>query len=256
MVESDPSPFVKLIARGTRVQGLSFAQGRDPAAPGCGASRIHPRCKRAALEQRFGPCPFTPEQPPRRGRSEARDRAERELISDPRWALRDAQRILDHARMRSEYAQYRDRFFGERHEATAERREAAWEREQMQRRCEAKRRREARLLLRAVAWQLAYWSIDVVINRRCAHGYDAARVRWEATKIVLASERKLMREEKPMDYGSFVTQRARAGDLGAQRVLGGFEAQVRDRHERTAEAPSRPVTLEQVLERLQSFARK
>ena len=61
---------VKLIARGTRVQGLAFAQGRDPGAPGCGASRIHPRCKKAALEQRFGPCPFTPEQPPKRSRSE------------------------------------------------------------------------------------------------------------------------------------------------------------------------------------------
>ncbi len=35
---------VKLIVRGTRVQGLAFAQGRDPGAPGCGASRIRPRC--------------------------------------------------------------------------------------------------------------------------------------------------------------------------------------------------------------------
>ncbi len=42
---------VKLIARGTRVQGLAFAQGRDLGAPGCGASRIHPRCKKATLEQ-------------------------------------------------------------------------------------------------------------------------------------------------------------------------------------------------------------
>ncbi|MGB6713014.1 MAG: relaxase/mobilization nuclease domain-containing protein [Candidatus Cybelea sp.] len=41
---------VKLIARGARVQGLAFARGRDPGAPGCGASRIHPRCKKAALE--------------------------------------------------------------------------------------------------------------------------------------------------------------------------------------------------------------
>ena len=48
---------VKLIQRGTRVQGLAFAAGRDPEAPGCGASRIHPRCKKAALEQRFGPFP-------------------------------------------------------------------------------------------------------------------------------------------------------------------------------------------------------
>jgi Relaxase/Mobilisation nuclease domain len=250
---------VKLIARGTRVQGLAFAQGRDPGAPGCGASRIHPRCKKAALEQRLGPCPFaTPEQPPKRSRSSVRDRAEHEAHTDPRWALRDAQRIVDHARTRSEYAGYRDRFFGERHAATAARREAAWEREHMQRRCEAKRRREARLLLRAVARlaargavarQLAYWSIDTIINRRRAHEYDAGRVRWEATKIVLASERRLMREEKPMDYRSFVAQRARIGDLSAQRVLDGLEAPAR-RHERSMEAPSQPVTLAEVRERL------
>jgi Relaxase/Mobilisation nuclease domain len=119
---------VKLIARGARVQGLAFAQGPEPGPPGCGASRIHPRCKKATLEQRFGACPFMPEQPPKRSRSSLRDRAEREANTDPRWALRDAQRIADHARMRSEYAQYRDRFFGERHEATATRRDAAWER--------------------------------------------------------------------------------------------------------------------------------
>jgi hypothetical protein len=251
--------IVKLIARGTRVQGLAFAQGRDPGAPGCGASRIHPRCKKAALEQRFGPCPFTPEQLPKRGRSEVRDRAEREAHADPRWALRDAQRIVDHARLRSEYAQYRDRFFGERYQATATRREAAWEREHMQRQCEAKRRREARLLLRAVARlaargavarQLAYWSIDTVINRRRAHEYDVGRVRWEATKIVLASERKLMREEKPLDYRSYVTGRTRAGDLGAQRVCDAFDAPTHNRRERTAAAPSQPVTLDQLRERV------
>ena len=250
---------VKLIARGTRVQGLAFAQGRDRGAPGCGASRIHPRCKKAALEQRFGACPFTAEQPPRHGRSELRDRAEREARTDPRWALRDAQRIVDHARMRSEYAQYRERFFGERHEATITRREAAWEGERVQRRCEAKRRREARLLLRAVARlaargavarQLAYWSIDTIMNRRRAHEYDAGRVRWEATKIVLASERTLMCEGKPMDYRSFVTQRARAGDLAAQRVLDGLKAPERNRRERATEAPSQPVTLDQLRRRL------
>ncbi len=250
---------VKLIARGTRVQGLAFAQGRDPGAPGCGASRIHPRCKKAALEQRFGPCPYTPEWPPKRGRREVRDRAEREANTDPRWALRDAQRIVDHARTRSEYAQYRDRFFGERHRATADRRAAAWERERVRRQCEAKRRREARLLLRAVARlatrgaiarQLAYWSVDAVIGRRRTREYDAGRVRWEATKIVLASERKLVREEKPMDYRSFVAQRARAGDPAAQRVLDALEAPANNRHERTAEATSQPVTLEQVRERL------
>ena len=250
---------VKLIARGTRVQGLAFAQGRDPGASGCGASRIHPGCKKAALEQRFGPCPFMPEQPPKRSRSIVRDRAEREATTDPRWALRDAQCIVDHARMRSEYAGYRDRFFGERHAATAARREAAWEREQMQRRCEAQRRREARLLLRAVARlaargavarQLAYWSIGVVINRRRAHEYGAARVRWEATKIVLASERTSAREKKPLDYRLYVVQRARAGDLGAQRVCDAFDAPVRNRHGRTPEAQLQPATLEQVRERL------
>ncbi len=250
---------VKLIARGTRVQGLAFAQGRDPGAPGCGASRIRPRCKKAALEQRFGPCPFTPEQPPKRSRSSLRDRAEREANTDPRWALRDAQRIVDHARMRSEYTQYRSRFFGERHEATAARREVAWERESLQRRCEAKRRREGRLLLRAVARlaargavarQLAYWSIDTIMNRRRTHEYDAGRVRWAATKIVLASERRLRRLEKPMDYRSFVAERARAGDLGAQRVLVGLEATAHNRHERPTKAPSQPVPLDQVRERL------
>ena len=250
---------VKLIARGTRVQGLAFAQGRDPGAPGCGASRIHPRCKKAALEQRFGPCPFTPEQPPKRSRSSLRDRAERDANSDPRWALRDAQRIVDHARMRSEYTQYRSRFFGERHEATAARRDVAWERESLQRRCEAKRRREARLLLRAVARlaargavtrQLAYWSINTIINRRRTHEYDAGRVRWQATKIVLASERRLRRLEKPMDYRSFVAERARAGDLAAQRVLVQLETPAHNRRERITEAPSWPVTLDQVRERL------
>ena len=143
--------IVKMIARGTRVQGLAFAQGRDPGAPGCGASRIHPRCKKAALEQRFGACPLMSEQPPKRSRSIIRDRAERDAHTDPRSALRDAQRIVDHARTRSEYMAYRDGFFAERHRATVDRREAAWERERVQRRCEAKRRREARLLLRAVA---------------------------------------------------------------------------------------------------------
>jgi hypothetical protein len=250
---------VKLIARGTRVQGLAFAQGRDSGAAGCGASRIHTRCKKAALEQRFGPCSFTPEQPPKRSYSVVRDRAERDARTDSRWALRDAQCIVDHARMRSEYAQHRERLSAERHRATADRREAAWEHESMQRRCEAQRRREARLLLRAVARlaargaiarQLAYWSIEAVINRRRAREYDAGRVRWEATKIVIASESKLMREEKPMDYRSFVGQRARAGDLGARRVLDALEAPARRRHERPAEAPLQRVTLDQVHERL------
>ncbi|HVN69197.1 MAG TPA: relaxase/mobilization nuclease domain-containing protein [Candidatus Binatia bacterium] len=253
---------VKLIARGTRVQGLAFAQGRDPGAPGCGASRIHPCCKKAALEQRFGPCPFTPEQAPKRSRSSPRDRAEREANTDPRRALRDAQGIVGHARMRTEYTQYRDRFFGDRHRATAERREAAWQRERVQRQCEAKRRHEARLLLRAVARlaargaiarQLAYWSIDAIMNRRRTREYDAGRVRWDATKTVLASERKLMREEKPMDYRSFVTQRARAGDLGAQRALDALKAPARTTQERATEARWQPVTVDEVRKRLQAI---
>jgi hypothetical protein len=41
----------------------------------------------------------------------------------------------------------------------------------------------------AVARQLAYWSIDAIMNRRRRREYDAGRVRWEATKIVLALER-------------------------------------------------------------------
>ncbi len=250
---------VKLIRRGMRVQGVSFAQGRDPDSPGCGASQIHPRCKKAALEQRFGPCPYTPEQPPRHHRSGVRDRAEREAYADPRRTLRDAQRIADHARARSEYAQYRDRFFAERHRATADRKEAAWGRESMQRRCEAKRRREARLLLRAVARlaargamarQLAYCSIDAIMNRRRAREYDAARVRWEATKIVLAAERKLMLGEKPMDYRSCVAEWAHAGDLGAQRVLDALETPAHNRPERTVRAELQPVNLDHVRERL------
>jgi hypothetical protein len=163
--------------------------------------------------------------------------------------------------MRSEYGQYRDRFFAERHRATADRREAAWDRERVQRQCKAKRRREARLLLRAVARlavrgavarQLAYWSIEAIINRRRAHEYDVGRTRWEATKIVLASERSLMQQEKPMDYRSFVSERAQAGDLGAQRALEHLEAPARIRYERMTE-PSQPVTLDEVRERLKAI---
>ena len=250
---------VKLIQRGARVQGLAFAAGRDPEAPGCGASRIHPRCKKAALEQRFGPCPYTPEQPPRLSRSAIGDRAECEARSEPRWALRDAERIADHARLRSEHRAYRDRFFSERAQAMGARRDAAWERERAQRQRDAQRRREARLLLRAVARlgtrgviarQLAYWSIDAVMGRRRAKEYDRARVRWEATRIVLSSERRLAREEKPLAYRSFVSERARAGDLGAQRVLDALVAPTRNRSEQVPQRELRPATLEQVRLRL------
>jgi hypothetical protein len=250
---------IKLIQRGARVQGLAFAAGRDPEAPGCGASRIHPRCKKAVLEQRFGPCPYTPEQPPKRGRSAVSDHAEREARNDPRWALRDAERIADHARLRSEYQVYRERFFSERAKVVGMRRDAAWERERTQRQRDAQRRREARLLLRAVARlgtrgviarQLAYWSVDAVIGRRRAREYDAARVRWEATKIVLASERRLTHEEKPLAYRSFVNERARSGDLGAQRLLDTLVAPTRNRSEHVPHREPRPVTLAEIRLRL------
>ncbi len=250
---------VKLIQRGARVQGLAFVAGRGPEAPGCGASRIHPRCKKAVLEQRFGPCPYPPEQPPKRSRSAIGDRAEREARSDPRRALRDAERIADHARLRSEYRAHRELFFSERAQAMGARRDAAWERERAQRQRDAQKRREARLLLRAlarlgtrgvIARQLAYWSIDAVMGRRRAKEYDAARLRWEATKIVLASERRLAREEKPLDYRSFVNERARAGDLGAQRVLDALVAPMRHWNEHVPHRELRPATLTEVRLRL------
>ncbi len=59
------------------------------------------------------------------------------------------------------------------------RRDAAWEHERAQRQRDAQKRREARLLLRAVARlgtrgaiarQLAYWSVDAVISRRRREG--------------------------------------------------------------------------------------
>jgi hypothetical protein len=249
---------IKLIQRGARVQGLAFAASRDPEAPGCGASRIHPRCKKAVVEQRFGPCPYTPERPTKRGRSAVSDRAVREARNDPRWALRDAERIADHARLRSDYRAYRERFLSEGAQAMGARRDGAWERERTQRQRDAQRRREARLLLRAVARlgtrgviarQLAYWSVDAVIGRRRAREHDAARVRWEATKIVLASERRLTREE-PLAYRSFVSERARSGDLGAQRVLDALVAPTRNRSEHVPHREPRPVTLADIRLRL------
>jgi Relaxase/Mobilisation nuclease domain len=250
---------VRLIQRGARVQGLAFAAGRDPEAPGCGASRIHPRCKKATLEQRFGPCPYVPEQPPNRSRSAVSDRAEREARNDPLWALRDAERIADHARLRSEYQAYRERFFSERAQAMGARRDAAWERERTQRQRDTQRRREARLLLRAVARlgtrgviarQLAYWAVDTVIGRRRAREHDAARVRWEATKMVMASERRLTREKKALAYRSFVSERARSGDLGALRVLDALVAPTRNRGEHVPHREPHPVTLAEIRLRL------
>lgn len=262
---------IKLVQRGARVQGLAFARGRDPGAPGCGASRIDPRCKKAALEQRFGPFPHMVRQRdgtskpnvhsdprlPSRGR--LRERAEHDAHRDPGWAMREAGSIADHARMRSDYAAYRDRVFGERDRSISARRNAAWERERAQRQREAQRRREARQLLRAVArlttrgplaHQLGYWSIDALMGRRRAQEHAAARVRWEATKIVLASERKLLREEKPMDYRSFVTRRARAGDQAARRVLNTLEPPTREQQHRVSQEP-RHATLNEVRARLE-----
>lgn len=250
---------VKLIERGGRAQGLSFAQGNDPNAPGCGASRIDARCKKAALEQRFGPFPSNEQQREQHKRGRLRERAAREARSDPGWALREAGYIVDHARMQSAYAAYRDRFHSERSGAIDARRNAAWEHERAQRQREAQRRREARQLLRTVARlgarglitrQLAYWSIDVVMARRRAQEYDAARVRWEATKIVLASQRRLVREEKIMDYRSFVNEKARAGDQAARRVLAMLTAPARGSQSTTPKGEPRVVSLDEVRARL------
>ena len=158
----------------------------------------------------------------------------------------------------SDYAAYRDRFVAERDHVIGAQRNAAWERERSLRQQETQRRREARQLLRAVArlgargllaHQLAYWSIDAVVTRRRVR-HVAARVRWEATKIVLASERRLAREEKPMDYRSFVTHRARTGDPAARTVLDSLVTPTREqqRHAPLNE-PQRP-TLNEVRARL------
>jgi hypothetical protein len=278
---------VKLVERGGRVQGLAFAQGARADAPGCGASRIDARCKKAALEERFGPFPShakerthcdgdvsrearRSQEHARQSSSDARhsrdrkaerlrearersraqqenrttlrgprplrERVDRDAVSDPSWAVREAGYIADHARLRSAYAAYRDRFFEGRRRAIDARQNGAWEHERAQRRLEAQRRRDARQLLRAtarlgsrgLARQVAYWSIDAVMARRRMQEYAAARVRWQATKIVLASERGLSREEKSMDYRSFVTEKARAGDPSAQRVLTDFTRPTRE----------------------------
>jgi len=263
---------IKLVQRGGRVQGLAFAQGRHPDAPGCGASRISPRCKKAALEQRFGRFSLDEQQPQERGRGAAigaevrhgqqtpRDHANHETGSNPRWALHEATRIADHARMRSAYAAYRNGLFAERNRALDARRNAAWEGERAQRQLEARRRREARQLLRAVARlgargflarQVAYWSVDAVIARRRAREFDVARIRWETTKIVLASERRASRQEKIMDYRSFVTGKSRAGDPAAQRVLDMLAAPGRRQERTTAIAEPRRVSFHEARARIE-----
>jgi hypothetical protein len=262
---------IKLVERGGRVQGLAFTQGHNPDALGCGASRIAPRCKKSALEQRFGP--FTDAEQQRqersrevfqreaqsRNRARIRNRAESEASNEPRCALHEASRIASNARMRAEYAAYRDRFFGDKNRVTDERRKAAWEHEHARRRLEAQRRREARQLLRAVARlgapnliarQIAYWSIDIVIARRRTREYDAARVRWESTKIVLAAERGLTRKEKPMHYQPFVAAKASAGDVTAQRVL---DTLLAPRHRERDVVTEQKMSLMEVRARLDVF---
>ena len=296
------SIIVKLVARGGRVQGLAFAQGAHPDAPGCGASRIDPRCKKAVLEQRFGPFPSRADdhgvherhppaeqgQPrerapePRQDARQARDRKaerlrearersrskskdaaehrqprhdheaiERDGRTHPSEALREAGRIVEHARLRAGYAVYRADVFDVCRRATDAQRNGAWQRERAQRQLESQHRRDARQMLRAVARlgsrglarQVAYWSIGAMMARRRAQEYYAARARWDATKIVLASERGLMREERPMDYRSFVAAKTRAGDPSAQRVLADLTWTSRENGlsaERTQYAGGRP----------------
>jgi hypothetical protein len=140
----------------------------------------------------------------------------------PQWALKRAQGIAEHAKLRADYHTYRERFFGPRSIQTR-RREAAWEREREQRRVETQRRWEARRLLRAVvrvatrgvARQIAYWAIDSVTDRRRAQEWAAARTRWEATKVVFAAEQRM---ERPMTYRDFAVARAAAGDRVAANV--------------------------------------
>ncbi len=157
------------------------------------------------------------------------------------------ERIVDHARIRSEYERIASVSSAEHARATGAAEQQHGSASECSGSCDAKRRREARLLLRAVARlgtrgavarQLAYWSIDAVIDRRRAHEHDAARVRWEAAKIVLASERRLVREEKPMDYRSFVGERARVGRSGGAAGLDALVAPARNRRE-----PCRTVSL-------------
>jgi len=296
---------VKLVARGGRIQGLAFAQGTHPDAPGCGASRIDARCKKAALEGRFGPFPSPAQErshrdgdaskeaqrsrecahesssdaghardrkaerlrearersrsqqenrPPPHWPGHLPERLDRDARSEPSWAVREAGSIANHARLRADYAAYRDRFFEERRRAMDARHNGAWEHERARRRLEAQRRCDASRLLRAtarlgsrgLARQVAYWSIDVVMARRRAQEYAAARLRWQAMKIVLARERGLSCKEKPMDYRSFVTEKARAGDPAAQRVLADLTRAARetgsvaDRQQHAGYAQGRP----------------
>ena len=181
------------------------------------------------------------------------------MVAIPAGHCVEASRIADHAQMRSAYTAYRDRFFAERNRALGARRNAAWEHERAQRQLEARRRREARQLLRAVARlgvrgfmarQVAYWSIDAVIARRRAQEHDVARVRWETTKIVLASERRVSRKEKIMGYRSFVTEKARVGDPAA-RMLDVLSAPSRNQAPTAPSVEPRHVSLKAVRARIE-----
>ena len=244
---------VKLVERGGRIQGLAFAEGRERNAPGCGASRIDDRCKLRALEARFGQFPRHEE----RGHEEEREpidgtRADRSVAAtnaaqlhrprhrpwnpgtlrgsapadaarDPQWALRRAEGIAEHAKLRAQYRSYREAFFATRSAQSVGRREVAWERERTQRRLEAQRRWEARRLLRAavcvtmrgVVRKIAYSMIDFASNRRRAQEWTTARTRWEAAKVVFAAERRV---ERPMSYREFALAGAAAGDRASERV--------------------------------------
>jgi hypothetical protein len=250
---------VKLVERGGRIQGLAFAEGHDRNAPGCGASRIADRCKLRTLEARFGAFPRTPPRDHEQGqeRIDAR-RVERgasgqdevqlhharqaqrqrqrpwnpgtlrgsaptDAARDPQWALRRAEGIAEHAKLRAQYRNYREAFFATRSVQTGRRREDAWQRERAQRCVEAQRRWEARRLLRAavrvtmrgIVRQIAYSVIDFASNRRRAEEWAAAHTRWEATKVVFAAERRV---ERPMTYREFALAGAAAGDRVSERV--------------------------------------
>jgi hypothetical protein len=102
-----------------------------------------------------------------------------------------------------------------------------------------------------MARQVVYWSIDGVIARRRAQEHDVARVRWETTKIVLASERRVSRQEKIMDYRSFVTEKARVGDPAALRVLDMLSAPGRDQERTAPMAEPRRVSLNEARARIE-----
>ena len=72
---------------------------------------------------------------------------------------------------------------------------------------------------------------------------------------MLASERTLAREKKPLAYRSFVTELARAGDLGAQRVLDALVAPTRNRREHVPHREPRPVTLAEIRSAAQRHTR-